>query len=164
MRFSSPCTGVGDSGGFGLTVSRGVGVGVAVGVGVGVYLSFGVGVGPGPSARTALALSRHKIATLIHTADLWVEYVFMGGLLSSLAYQPKHSFYLKCFCRRNCFHASVIFDVTDEIFSPLAAYRVTTTHQRACPDHVNWARFGGDNQKTRHPPFQSHQKKNRIAN
>lgn len=43
------------------------------------------------------------------------------------------------------------------------SYRVTTTHQRACPDHVNWVRFGRDNQKTRHPPFQSHQKKNRIA-
>lgn len=40
------------------------------------------GFGPGPSANTAVALSKHRIATLIHIADLWVEFGFMGLLLS----------------------------------------------------------------------------------
>jgi len=75
-------------------VGVGVGVGVAVGVGVGVYLGVGVGVGPGPSAKTAVALSRHKITALSNTTDLWVEYAFMGVLQSFCGFWPKHSFLL----------------------------------------------------------------------
>jgi hypothetical protein len=93
-------TGVSLGFGSGVTSRVGVGTGDRVGIGSGRYGIFG-GYPRDSSANTAAALSNNRITTLSHIADLWVEYAFMGVLLSSLAAsQPNIHVYLKCVCRR----------------------------------------------------------------
>jgi hypothetical protein len=126
-------TGVSLGFGSGVTSRVGVGTGDRVGIGSGRYGIFG-GYPRDSSANTAAALSNNRITTLSHIADLWVEYAFMGVLLSSLAaFSAEHPCLLEMCLQENSFRISVT-SAPREIFFASAAYRVTTTHSLSLED------------------------------